>query len=129
MTKKIKMMLAGLLMMPALALGAAVLAPVTDTAYAQGIQEGANQARGDDMQESIDAEDGLIRDVVNILLFIIGAIAVIMLVIGGIRDTISGGDQSQVTAAKNTILYAIVGIVVALFAYAIVNFVLDRIIS
>ena len=129
MTKKIKMMLAGLLMMPALALGAAVLAPVSDTAYAQGIQEGANQARGDDMQESIDAEDGLIRDVVNILLFIIGAIAVIMLVIGGIRYTISGGDQSQVTAAKNTILYAIVGIVVALFAYAIVNFVLDRIIS
>ncbi len=129
MTKKIKMMLAGLLMMPALALGAAVLAPVSDTAYAQGIQEGANQARGDDMQESIDAEDGLIRDVVNILLFIIGAIAVIMLVIGGIRYTISGGDQSQVTAAKNTILYAIVGIIVALFAYAIVNFVLDRIIS
>ena len=46
-----------------------------------------------------------------------------MLIIGGIRYVISGGDQAQVTAAKNTILYAIVGIVVAFLAYAAVNFV------
>lgn len=67
-----------------------------------------------------------IQRLVNTLLYIAGALAVIMLIIGGIRYTISGGDQSQVTSAKNTILYAIVGIIVAIFAYAIVNFVLDE---
>jgi ABC-type Na+ efflux pump permease subunit len=47
-----------------------------------------------------------------------------MLIYGGIRYTISGGDAKNVTAAKNTILYAIVGIVVAILAFAIVNFVI-----
>ena len=47
-----------------------------------------------------------------------------MLIIGGIRYVISGGNSAAVTAAKNTILYAIVGLIIALFAYAIVNFVI-----
>ena len=55
----------------------------------------------------------------------IGAISVIMLIIGGIRYVISGGDSTAVQGAKNTILYAIVGIVVALLAYAVVNFVIS----
>ena len=46
-----------------------------------------------------------------------------MLIIGGIRYVVSGGDSGAVTSAKNTILYAIVGIVVAILAYALVNFV------
>lgn len=58
--------------------------------------------------------------------FIIGAIAVLMIIIGGIRYTVSNGDQSQITSAKNTILYAIVGLVVAVLAYAIVHFVLTN---
>ncbi len=126
MKKTIKMMLAGILMVPALAFGVAAVAPVSDVAFAQSITEGANSAQGDQVPENITEEDGLIKRVVNILLFIIGAVAVIMLIIGGIRYTLSGGDQSAVTAAKNTILYAIVGIIVAIFAYAIVNFVLDE---
>ncbi|MDB5165234.1 MAG: hypothetical protein JWM00_124 [Candidatus Saccharibacteria bacterium] len=65
-----------------------------------------------------------IKTVVNILLFILGAIAVIMIIVGGIRYTTSNGDSSAITSAKNTILYSIVGLVVALLAYAIVNFVL-----
>jgi len=63
------------------------------------------------------------KDVVNILLYIIGAIAVIMIIFGAIRYTTSGGDSSHVKAAKDTILYAVVGLVVAILAYAIVNFV------
>jgi len=49
-----------------------------------------------------------------------------MLIIGGIRYVISGGDQNQVTGAKNTIMYAIVGIVVAFLAFAAVNFVVTK---
>ncbi|MNI84677.1 hypothetical protein D3C73_1416030 [compost metagenome] len=52
-----------------------------------------------------------------------------MLIIGGIRYTISGGDSSAVTSAKNTIMYAIVGIIVAVLAFAIVNFVLTSLIQ
>ena len=64
-----------------------------------------------------------IKNVTNMLVFIIGAIAVIMIIIGGIRYVTSAGDQAAITGAKNTILYAIVGVIVALAAYAIVNFV------
>jgi ABC-type Na+ efflux pump permease subunit len=48
-----------------------------------------------------------------------------MLIIGGLRYVVSGGDSSAVQNAKNTILYAIVGIVVAILAYAVVNFVIS----
>ncbi len=67
----------------------------------------------------------VIQNVINVLLFIIGAASVIMLIIGGIRYVVSGGEQGAVTNAKNTILYAIVGIIVAILAYAAVQFVFD----
>jgi len=80
---------------------------------------------GGDKSDTGTALPKLIQDVVNVLLYVIGAVAVIMIVIGGIRYTTSNGDSSQVTSAKNTILYAVVGLVIALLAYAIVNFVVN----
>ena len=68
----------------------------------------------------------IIKTIVNVLLFIIASISVIMIIIGGIKYTISQGDQNSVTSAKNTILYAVVGLMVAIFAYAIVNFVVSH---
>ena len=67
-----------------------------------------------------------ITNIVNILLFLAGAIAVIVIIIGGIRYVMSSGDAGQVQAAKNTILYAVVGLVVVIMAYAIVNFVINQ---
>ena len=67
-----------------------------------------------------------LKSIVNVLLFIIGAVAVIMIVIGGIKYTTSNGDSSAVTSAKNTILYSVIGLVIALMAYAIINFVVGR---
>jgi hypothetical protein len=49
-----------------------------------------------------------------------------MLIIGGVRYVVSAGDQNAVTSAKNTILYAIIGIVIAFLAYAAVNFVSNQ---
>lgn len=63
----------------------------------------------------------------DILIYVLGAVAVIMIIIGGFRYATSNGDQSQITGAKNTIMYAIIGIVVALLAYAIVRFVVSNI--
>lgn len=127
------------LLIPVLALALSALAPVVgplDVVQAAtvdgGITSGVDSARGNDQPTSLfgdGSEGGVFQTVTNILLFIIGAIAVIMLIIGGIRYVVSGGDQSAVTAAKNTILYAIVGIVVAILAYAAVNFVTTELVA
>lgn len=60
--------------------------------------------------------------VISTLLVVLGMIAVIMIIVGGIRYATANGDQSAIKSAKNTILYAVVGVVIAILAYAIVNF-------
>lgn len=118
--KRIKTLL--LASMVVLGLTAGVLAPATGHALdpKNQIQQGVNQSGGRNQRPLGER----IQDVVNILLFILGAICVIVIVIGGIRYAVSGGDSSQISAAKNTILYAVVGLIVAILAYSIVNFVL-----
>ncbi len=64
-----------------------------------------------------------VETVVNLLLFLIGIIAVIAIIIGGIRYTTSNGDAGQTKAAKDTILNAVIGLIVAIMAYAIVRWV------
>ncbi|MCA9334748.1 hypothetical protein KC953_01245 [Candidatus Saccharibacteria bacterium] len=66
-----------------------------------------------------------IKTIVNILLFLLGAIAVIMIIIGGIRYATSNGEAQQIKSAKDTILYSVIGLVVAILSYAIVNFIID----
>ena len=68
----------------------------------------------------------IIKNVINVLLFIIGIIAVIMIIIGGFRYTTSGGDGSETKTARDTIIYAVAGLVIAIMSFAIVNFVLNR---
>lgn len=125
-----------LLLVPALALAIGFAAPVAVGAQAScstdgsgGIQAGVACSKGDGTPDNLFGAGGIFTTIVNILLYIIGAIAVIMLIIGGIRYVTSGGDSSAVTAAKNTILYAIIGIIIALLAYAIVNFVLTSLLA
>jgi len=97
------------------------------------VPQAAASTASENIKEGIDStgqSDGTslkggIKTVTNILLFVLGAIAVIMIIIGGIRYTTSNGDSGQITSAKNTILYAVIGLVVALLAYAIVNFIVD----
>lgn len=66
------------------------------------------------------------KAIANTLLFLIGATSVIVLVIAGIRYVVSGGNAEGVKNAKNSILYAVIGIIVAVSGYAIVNFVLGQ---
>lgn len=87
------------------------------------ISGGVNCAHGNQQPTQLFGQEGIFTTVTNVLLFLIGAVSVIMLIIGGIRYTISNGDQGAITSAKNTILYAIIGLVIAILAYAAVNFV------
>lgn len=66
----------------------------------------------------------VITDVINILSFVVGVTAVIMIIIGGFKYITSGGDSGSVTGAKNTILYAIIGLVIVAVAQVIVRFVI-----
>jgi hypothetical protein len=66
----------------------------------------------------------VVQTIVNTLLFILGAVCVIVIIIAGITYTTSGGDAALVTKAKNTLLYAIVGLIVAILAYPIVNYII-----
>jgi len=125
----IKKISQGLLLVPLMALAVGFASPVAVAADCDAsdltVGSGADCAQGDGTSSSLFGEESIFKSITNILLFLIGAISVIMLIIGGIRYVISGGDQNQVTGAKNTILYAIVGIVVAFLAYAAINFVVD----
>lgn len=127
MKANIKQLLSALVLVPvfAFAVGAAWIALPADGAAALSAKDGAEAAKTDEQQD-VDT-NSLFKDVTNTLLYIIGGVSVIMIVFGGFRYIISNGDSNQVTAAKNTILYAVVGLVVALVAYAIVNFVLTDI--
>lgn len=109
-------------------IGAATVFTLTvGKAMALTVQEGAEAARADGMPAELVGMNGVLNQFTNIALYVIGFISVVMLIWGGLRYIISGGDSKKITDAKNTILYALIGLVVAFLAYAIVNFVLNAI--
>ena len=91
------------------------------------VEEGAEAARADGMPAELVGDNGVFNRLTNTVLMAVGLISVIMLVYGGLRYITSGGDSKKVTDAKNTILYAIIGLVICVLAYAIVTFVLSTI--
>lgn len=100
--------------------GIGQVASAADTGAATA-QNGATNVASSQLTSNLT---GSISTIINILIFIIGIIAVIMLIVGGFRYVFSQGNEKSVQGAKDTILYAIIGIVVAVLAFAIVNFVL-----
>lgn len=100
-----------------------------------GVCKGANELRletgdfGDtctiDSTGSTGGVNTLIRRIINIISVIIGVVAVIMIIFAGFRYITSGGKQESVSAAKNTILYAVIGLVIVALAQVIVRFVLS----
>lgn len=132
MKKNIKKTMLGLFALPVFVLGLSVVSATFQPVdvNAQGtdlsIGRGANEAKSEDQQESLDGDTGVFAVITQVLLFLVGAISVIMLVVGGIRYVVSGGDSSAVQSAKSTILYAIVGIIISLIAFAVVRFVISN---
>lgn len=127
--KPARLLAVGLLLAGVLSL---VLVPSPEASAAcdmnrMSIESGADCARGNGQPTELIGDTGVFNRITSILLFIVGAVAVVMLIFGGIRYVVSGGDQNSVTAAKNTILYAIIGVIVAMLAYAAVSFITDAI--
>ena len=103
-----------------------LMTAIPSFAFSLGMQDGANAAKGIEQITDLFGVAGVFNTVTNVLLFVIGAISVIMIIIGGLRYVVSGGDSSNITAAKNTVLYAVIGLIVALLAYAVINFLLTN---
>ena len=93
------------------------------TECANPLQAGSNAAKSKSNTNSLFGSGGTFKVIADTLIYIVGAVAVIMLIIGGLRYVISQGNEKGVAAAKDTILYSVIGIVVAILAFAIVNFV------
>lgn len=71
--------------------------------------------------------DKTLENIVNFLLWVVGILAVIMIIVGAIKYAASGGDSNKLTSAKNTLLYSVIGLVVALLSFGIVNFVMSQV--
>jgi cytochrome bd-type quinol oxidase subunit 2 len=71
----------------------------------------------------------IVTQVVNIFSVIVGIVSVIMIIYGGFKYITSGGDSGNISAAKNTIVYALIGLVVVALAQFIVQFVLNKVAS
>lgn len=134
MVKKIKSTILAGLMAFALVMPLGAPALVGGVASASNIKNsvctGSEAGSGEDcdsnatLSNSTGGLEALARNVVNIFSIVIGAVAIIMLLYGGFRYITSGGDSGRVGNAKNTLLYAIIGLVVVALAQLIVNFVL-----
>lgn len=97
-----------------------------------GLCSGANLQVGNEDCNQGDPENtvnNIIATVINIFSLVVGVVSVIMIIIGGLKYITSGGDSGNVSGAKNTILYAIVGLVIVALAQIIVRFVLTRVTS
>ena len=71
-----------------------------------------------------DSVDSILKNLVNTAIVVIGMVAVVMIVVGAVQLQVSQGDGGKIKKAKDTIMYGIIGLVVAILAFAIVNFVL-----
>ena len=111
-------------------------ATVMPSAYAANFNPGGGNAAIKQGTNDTNANTGanvdpqnMAKKVVGWLLWGVGIASVVVIIIGGILYTTSAGDQAKVTKAKNTILYGVVGLAIAILAYAIVNFVITQLTS
>jgi len=68
----------------------------------------------------------LIANVLTILFFVAGAASVIVIVVAGIIFAVSAGDKKKIKMAKDSLLYAVIGLVISMSAYAITSFITGR---
>ena len=112
----------------------AVVAPASAIFYcpdgtesSDGTLAGCSEEQGGSKNAQDTDLMGTLNTIVNVAIGVIGFLAVVMIIVGGVQYTTSAGDAAKVTKAKNTIMYGVIGLVVALLAYAIVNFVLANV--
>jgi len=106
-------------------MGTFVLAPVASVSAIDPLKDVCDGTSDSEICDSRGTDDatGLITTIINVLLFVVGLLSVIMIIVSGISYVVSSGDAGKVAKAKNTLTYAVVGLIVAFLAYAIVFWV------
>lgn len=129
MSNKLKSILISTLMVAVMVFGVSIIYQTGNTEIAGAVNSEITSGMNATSAGTSTPTDAnvVIKNVTNIMFFIIGAVSVIMLIYGGIRYTTSGGNANSVTAAKNTIMYSIIGLVVAILAFAVVQFVVNQV--
>ena len=129
MSKKLKNILISTLTVAVMVFGVSIIYQTGNTEIAGAVNSEITSGMNATSAGTSTPTDAnvVIKNVTNIMFFIIGAVSVIMLIYGGIRYTTSGGNANSVTAAKNTIMYSIIGLVVAILAFAVVQFVVNQV--
>ena len=97
----------------------------TNPSDADPLTAGASCGQANGTKDNLFANGGIFQTVANTLIFLVGAISVIFLIFGGLKYVISQGESKNIESATNTILYAVVGIVVAVISFALVQFVIS----
>ena len=120
---KIKLFIASLFMLG----GLAFLTPAPEAVAVNVFDRSCNKDSTSELCSGrAETADNMVEPIVSTLLFVVGVVAVVVIIIGGILYVTSTGDPGKTKRAKDTILYAVIGLVVAIMAYAIVAFVVSR---
>lgn len=127
MKKTIKLLLAALCLLSV---------AVPSTAYAVDVLQGPCALEPDAVacqqrnqtpdNNSLYGANGVITKITRLIALVVGIAAVIVIIIGGLSYVLSSGDSNRVNSAKNMILYAIIGLIVAVVAQALVVYVLTK---
>lgn len=124
--------LAGALLFPAFVLVpvASASAPYTVASAASDACEGIALTGGACSKDGTGSQaqiSNVVKTIINVLSAIVGVAAVVMIIVSGFKYITSNGDASNITSAKHTIIYAIVGLVIVALAQVIVRFVLEKV--
>jgi len=114
------------MMMPALA-SAQTNQILNNACQGANLSVDTSNSNCNDTTQAQTTVNNIVTTIINIFSVLVGIIAVIMIIIGGIKYITSGGDSANVTGAKNTILYAIIGLVIVALAQILVKFVLAKV--
>lgn len=103
----------------------------TPDAINTGLCDGVKAATGgttcdEDATNPNGTVTSVIRKIINLFSLIVGAVSVIMIIYGGFKYITSGGNDGNVSGAKNTILYAVIGLIIVALAQVIVRFILTK---
>ena len=121
--------LSALILILGVMLGAAFMTPVTANAIGASTDPLAAQCKVDPSStvcKQSSSPNALVKNIVTTLLFVVGAVSVVVIIVGGLMFATSAGDASRVTMGKNMIAGAVIGLVVSVLAFAIVQYVFTK---
>lgn len=74
----------------------------------------------------VKIDNDLVTTIFNVVLALAGAVAVVFIIWGGIQYTLSQGEPNKIKKAKDTLLYSIVGLIIVMFSFVILNYVIGK---